>query len=58
MNRFKIRYVKNCNILWPDQEIVTTYVFARTEAEAVQYVSFLPSFVEIRSVEFDFSSRN
>ena len=55
MHRFKIRYIKNCNILWPDQEIVTTYVLAKNTAEAVQYVSFLPSFVEVRSVELAYS---
>lgn len=58
MHRFKIRYVKNCNILWPDQEIVTTYVLAKNTAEAIQFVSFLPSFVELRSVELAYSSMN
>jgi hypothetical protein len=53
MNRFKVRYVKNCSLLWPEQEIVTTYILAKDTDAAIQYVRCLPGFAELRSIDFD-----
>lgn len=53
LNRFKARYVKNVTALWTSEEIATTYVIAKDIAEAIQFVSNLPGFVELRAIEFD-----
>ena len=56
LNRFKARYVKNVKALWTSKEIATTYVMAKDRAEAIRFVSNLPDFVELRSIDFDYVS--
>lgn len=53
LNRFIARYVKNTTDHWPSKEIATTYVMAKDKAEAIQFISNLPGFVELRAIEFD-----
>ena len=52
MNRFKARYVKKVTALWTSEEIVTTYVMAKDKDEAIQFISNLPGFVELRSIYY------
>ena len=52
MNRFKARYVKKITALWTSEEIATIYVMAKDKDEAIQFVSNLPGFVELRSIYY------
>lgn len=56
LNRFKARYVKKVTALWTSEEIATTYVMAKDTAEAIQFVSNLPGFVELRAIDFVYAS--
>ena len=56
MNRFKVRYVKKVTALWTSEEIATIYVLAKDTDEAIQFVSNLPGFVELRAIDFDYGS--
>jgi hypothetical protein len=56
LNRFKVRYLKNTTDHWTSKEIATTHVLAKDTAEAIQFVSCLPGFIELRAIDFDYVS--
>lgn len=51
MKKFKIRYIKYEKNVWFDDSIVTTFVQATSDSEAIEKIKNTPGFREIKSIE-------